>query len=102
MKEATQKRIVATLILSIVILGQAFGAVSAAAQWRRYQRRDRQRTNTVVVGNTIGLNGRHRGLNHTRVLTIRTRRRMPRTVILRGAPTIPVASLRNRRHYRSY
>jgi hypothetical protein len=52
----------------------------------------------VVVGNAIGLNGRHRGLSHTRVLTIRTRRRMPRTVILRGAATIPVTNLRNRRH----
>jgi hypothetical protein len=97
--QATRKRIIVTLLLSIVILGQAFGAVNAAAQWRRYQRRDRQRTNTVLVGNAIGLDGRHRGLNHARVLTISTRRRLPRTPIMRRVPIIPVTSLRHRKHY---
>jgi hypothetical protein len=97
--QATRKRIIVTLLLSIAILGQAFGAVNAAAQWRRYQRRDRQRTNTVLVGNAIGLDGRYRGLNHARVLTIPTRRRLPRTPIMRRVPIIPVTSLRHRRHY---
>jgi hypothetical protein len=99
MKERTHKRIILTMLLGIVILGQAFG-VSAAAQRRLY--RHQNRANGVVVGNVIGLNGRHRGLNHTRVLTIPTRRRLPRTVILGSVPTIPVTSLRNRRHYRRY
>ena len=62
MKERTHKRIILTMLLSIFILGQAFG-VSAAAQWRRDRWRHR-RTNSVVVGNVIGLNGRHR--HHTR------------------------------------
>jgi hypothetical protein len=100
MKKATQKRIVATLILSIVILGQAFGAFSAAAQRRLY--RPQNRANRVLIGNAIGLNRRNRGWNNRRMLTIRTRRRVPRTVILRSVPTIPVTSLRNRRQYRSY
>jgi hypothetical protein len=100
MKEATQKPIIATLILGIVILGQAFGAVSAAAQRRLY--RPQNRANGVLIGNAIGLNGRNRGLNNRRVLTIRTRLRLPRTLIMRRVPTIPVTRLRNRRHYRSY
>jgi hypothetical protein len=98
MKEANRKRIIATLLLSIVILGQAFGGVSAAAQRRQY--RGQRRVNGVIIGNTVGLNGRRRGLIRRRVLTIPTTRILPRTRIMRRVPVIPVANLRNRRHYR--
>ena len=100
MKEAIRKRIIVTLLLGIVILGQAFGGVSAQAQSRLY--RHQNRANGALIGNAIGLNGRHRGLNHTQVLTIPTRRRLPRTVILGRVPTIPVTRFRNRRHYQRY
>jgi hypothetical protein len=72
MKERTHKRIILTMLLSIVILGQAFG-VSAAAQWRDNQRRYR-RANGVVVANVIRMNGRHRGWNDRRELRLRYRR----------------------------
>jgi hypothetical protein len=102
--EVTRKRVIATLLLSIMILGQAFGGVSARAQRRHDhdQKRDQKRANGALIGNTVGLNGgRRRGLSHRRVLTIPTTRRLPRTPIMRRAPIIPVTSLRNRRHYRS-
>ena len=107
MTTVTRKRIIATLVLGIVILGQAFGsAISArAAAQRRHnsdQRREQKRANRgALIGNTVGLNGRRRGLIPRRVLTIPTRRRVPRTPIMRRVPTIPETSLRNRRHYRS-
>ncbi|SRR5260370_11447181 len=97
--EGIQKRIIATLLPSIVILGQAFGGASAAAQRRHY--RNQKRANGALVGNSVGLNGRRRGLIHRRVLTIPTARRLPRTPIMRRVPTIPVTSRRNRRHYRT-
>jgi hypothetical protein len=98
MKEANRKRIIATLLLSIVILGQAFGGVSAVAQRRQY--RAQRRVNGVIIGNTVGLNGRRRGLIRRRVLTIPTTRILPRTRIMRRVPVIPVTNLRNRRHFR--
>jgi hypothetical protein len=92
--EGTRKRIIATLLLSIVILGQAFGGVSAAAQRRHY--RDHKRANGALIGNTVGLNGgRRRDLIHRGVLTIPRRRRLPRTPIMRRVPIIPATSLRN-------
>lgn len=100
MNEAIRKRIIVALLLGIVILGQAFGGVSAEAQRRLY--RHQNRANGALIGNAIGLNGHHRGRNHTGVLVIPTRRRLPRTVIMSRVPTIPVTSLRNRRHYRRY
>ena len=96
MKEDNRKRIIATLLLSIVILGQAFGGI-ATAQRRLY--RHQNRANGALIGTAIGLNGRSRGLIHRRVLTIPTRRRLPRTPIMRSLPTIPETSLRHRRHY---
>jgi hypothetical protein len=97
--QGTRKRISAALLLSIVILGQAFGGVSATAQRRQY--RFQNRANVALIGNTVGLiGGRRRGLSHRRVLTIPTMRRLPRTPIMRRVPTIPVTSLRNR-HYRN-
>jgi hypothetical protein len=95
--EGTRKRIIATLLLSIVILGQAFGGISAAAQRRHY--RQLRKSNGALIGNSVGLHGgRRRGLIHRRVLTIPTRRRLPRTPIMRRVPTIPETSLRSRRH----
>lgn len=108
MTQGNRKRIIATLLLSIVILGQAFGGVRARAQRRPYsdqrhdQKRDQKRTNGAIIGNTVGLiGGRRRGLNHRRGLRIPTARRLPRTPIIRRVPVIPVTSLRNRRHHRS-
>jgi hypothetical protein len=97
--EVTRKRVISTLLLSIVILGQAFGG-DAHAQRRRYrdQRRDQKIANGAVVGTAIGPNGRRSGLSHRRVLTIPTRRRLPRTPVMRRLPIIPRTSLRNRRH----
>lgn len=94
--ESNRKRIIVTLLLSIVILGQAFGGASAAAQRRRY--RVRNRANGALIGNIVGLNRRRRGPIHRQVLIIPTRRRLPRTPIIRRVPTIPVTRLRNRRY----
>jgi hypothetical protein len=94
MTDGSQKRIIATLLLGIVILGQAFGGVSAAAQRRHY--RDQKRANGALIGNSVGLSSRRRkGLIHRRVLTIPTTRRLPRTPIMRRVPIIPVTSLGN-------
>ena len=108
MTEGSRSRIIATLLLSIVILGQAFGGVSASARRRRYrdqrhdQRRDQKRANGALIGNSVGLSGgRSRGLSHRRVLTIPMTRRLPRTPIMRRVSTIPVTSLRNPWAYRS-
>ena len=98
MKEGNRKRIIATLLLSVAILGQAFGGI-ATAQRRLY--RHQNRAKGALIGTAIGLNGRSRGLIHRRVLTIPTRRRLPRTPIMRSLPTISVTSLRNHRSYGS-
>ena len=67
MTEGTRKRVIATLLLSIVMLGQAFGGITAAAQ----SRREHKRPNGALIGDSVGLSGgRRRGLIHRRVLTI--------------------------------
>jgi len=96
--EGIRKCIIATLLLSIVMLGQTFSGVSVAAQ----SRREHKRANGALIGDSVGLNGRRRGLIHRRVLSIPGTRTLPRTPIMRRTPTIPVTSLRNRRHYRRY
>lgn len=102
MRNITRKRIIATLVLGIVILGQAFGgAISASAAAQRRHYRGQRIARGALIGNTVGLNGRRRGLVHRRVLTIPTRRRLPRTLLMRRVPTIPETSLRHRRHYRN-
>jgi hypothetical protein len=103
MKRVIRKRIIAMLVLGIVVLGQAFGgAISArAAAQRRHYRVQKRANRGALIGNTVGLNGRRRGLIQRRVLTIPTRRRLPRTPIRRRVATIPETSLRNRRQYRN-